>query len=370
MKQNFFSITERVKFIKVKEIEVNTGKKYKILVERAISASVGRELARVAPKTKKVMVVTDKTVEGLYYERVARSLTLNGFETAKFVIAPGEKSKSTENLVRLWEALAEAHITRSDAVVALGGGVVGDLAGFASATYLRGIKYVQMPTTLLAMTDSSVGGKTAVDLKAGKNLAGAFHQPALVLCDPETLESLPYDHMRDGMAEVIKYGMINRPEIIEKLEKYTFGDKEALDEIIALCIEDKRDIVSEDEFDTGVRALLNFGHTPAHSLELYSNFEITHGSAVAVGMEIMTKASVKLGLCQSETLTRLENLLAKFGLPKESPFDAKTLAKGALGDKKRTGDTISVILLGGIGKGKISEIKVSELEKLFEKGLH
>ena len=355
-------------FLFMRRIEVKTGKPYEILVERSISVRVGAELLKVA-SVKRVMVVTDKTVEGLYFERVKNSLIASGIEVCEFVIAPGERSKSTENLVRLWEALAESEITRSDAIIALGGGVVGDLAGFAASTFLRGIKYVQIPTTLLAMTDSSVGGKTAVDLKVGKNLAGAFHQPCLVLCDPETLGTLPKEHMRDGMAEVIKYGMINRPEIIDKLYAYTPGDKDALDEIISMCIEDKRDVVSGDEFDTGIRALLNFGHTPAHAIELGSNYEITHGSAVAIGMVIMTRASVKMGLCKENALDKLLGLLDKFGLPSSCSYSAKTLAKGALGDKKRTGDTISVIMEYGIGDARICKVKVSELEKIFEKGL-
>ena len=352
----------------MRRIEVNTGKPYEILVERSISGRVGAELLKVA-KVKRVMVVTDETVEKLYFARVKSSLDAAGIEVFKFVITSGERSKSTRNLVRLWETLAESEITRSDVIIALGGGVVGDLAGFAAATFLRGIKYVQIPTTLLAMTDSSVGGKTAVDLEAGKNLAGAFHQPCLVLCDPETLVTLPKEHMRDGMAEVIKYGMINRPELIDKLYAYKQGDEEALDEIISICIEDKRDIVSDDEFDTGIRALLNFGHTPAHAIELSSDYEITHGSAVAIGMVIMTIASVKMGLCKENILDKLLGLLNKFGLPTTCEYSAKELVEGALGDKKRTGDTISVIMAYGLGDARICKVKVYELEKIFEKGL-
>lgn len=352
----------------MKIIEVKTGKPYQIIVERGALDTLGERTKSVC-KAKKIMVVTDETVEALYFERAKRSLEDAGLEVCKFVIAPGEKSKSTDNLVKLWEALAENEITRSDAIIALGGGVVGDLAGFAAATFLRGIKYIQIPTTLLAMTDSSVGGKTAVDLKAGKNLAGAFHQPALVLCDPETLDTLPREHFRDGMAEVIKYGMINRSALIDKLYDYTATDKDALDDIISMCIEDKRDIVSSDEFDFGIRALLNFGHTPAHAIELYSNYETTHGSAVAVGMAIMTRASVKMGLCDSSALDRLLALLDKFGLSKETKFSAKELADGALGDKKRAGDSISVILVYGVGDARICKVKVSELEEIFQKGL-
>ena len=352
----------------MKIIEVKTGKPYQIIVERGALDRLGEGVKRTT-KAKKVMIVTDETVEGLYFARAEKSLEDAEIDVCKFVIAPGEKSKCTENLVRLWEALAENEITRSDAIVALGGGVVGDLAGFAAATFLRSIKYVQIPTTLLAMTDSSVGGKTAVDLRAWKNLAGAFHQPCLVLCDPETLGTLPREHFRDGMAEVIKYGMINRPELIDKIYAYTPENKEALDEIISICIEDKRDIVSKDEFDFGLRALLNFGHTPAHAIELYSSYEITHGSAVAIGMAIMTRASVKMGLCDASALDRLLPLLDKFGLPKDTEFSAEELASGALGDKKRTGDSINIILAYGVGDARICKVSVGELEEIFRKGL-
>ncbi len=352
----------------MKIIEVKTGKPYQIIVERGALDRLGEGVKRTT-KAKKVMVVTDETVEGLYFARAEKSLKDAGLDVCKFVIAPGEKSKCTENLVRLWEVLAENEITRSDVIVALGGGVVGDLAGFAAATFLRSIKYVQIPTTLLAMTDSSVGGKTAVDLRAGKNLAGAFHQPCLVLCDPETLGTLPREHFRDGMAEVIKYGMINRPELIDKIYAYTPENKEALDEIISICIEDKRDIVSKDEFDFGLRALLNFGHTPAHAIELHSNYKITHGSAVAIGMAIMTRASVKMGLCDESALGSLLPLLDKFSLPKDTEFTAKELADGALGDKKRTGDSINIILAYGVGDARICKVSVGELEEIFRKGL-
>lgn len=352
----------------MKKIRVKTGNEYEIIVERGILDRLG-ELCVQTAKASKVMIVTDTNVEKLYLERAKKSFEGLGVKVHTFVIEAGERSKSTENLVLLLETLAENEITRSDAVIALGGGVIGDLSGFASACFLRGIKYVQVPTTLLAMTDSSVGGKTAVDLKAGKNLAGAFHQPCLVLCDPETLETLPKEHFRDGMAEVIKYAMINRPDLVDRLYEYTPGDRDALDEIIAICIEDKRDVVSEDEFDTGIRALLNFGHTPAHAIELATKYEMTHGSAVAIGMAIMTRASVRLGKCDERVLGDLLGLLDKFSLPSRCDFSAAELARGALGDKKRSGQTINVILVCGKGISEICKIGVAELEGLFEKGL-
>ena len=350
----------------MKIIDVNTGIPYKVIVERGALDSLGKRASELT-KAKRAMIVSDTNVAPFYLERAKESLEACGVNVCTFIIEAGERSKSTDNLVRLWEALAENEITRSDLVVALGGGVVGDLAGFAASSFLRGVKYIQIPTTLLAMTDSSVGGKTAVDLKAGKNLAGAFYQPCIVICDPDTLKTLPADNFRDGMAEVIKYAMINRPALAEMLSVYD-GSENMLDEIIATCIEDKRDVVSRDEFDFGERALLNFGHTPAHAIELYSNFEITHGSAVAVGMVIMTRASVKMGLCTEETLQALLDLLCKFGLPTETTFSAKEIAAGALGDKKRSGDSVSVIMSYGVGDARICKVKLPELEEIFLKG--
>ncbi len=351
----------------MKIIEVNTGTPYKVALERGALDRLG-ESASALTKAKRAMIVSDTNVAPLYLERAKRSLEACEIEVCTFITSAGEISKSTENLVRLWEALAESEITRSDLVVALGGGVVGDLAGFAASSFLRGIKYIQIPTTLLAMTDSSVGGKTAVDLKAGKNLAGAFYQPCHVICDPDTLKTLSAESLRDGMAEVIKYAMINRPALAEMLTRYD-GAEDMLDEIIAICIEDKRDIVSRDEFDLGERALLNFGHTPAHAIELCSDFSVTHGSAVAIGMVIMTRAAVKMGLCDEKALDTLLCLLCKFGLPTETGFGASILARGALGDKKRSGDSVSIIMPYGVGDARICKVNLAELEEIFLKGI-
>ena len=220
---------------------------------------------------------------------------------------------------------------RDDVIIALGGGVVGDLAGFVSSTYLRGIKFVQIPTTLLAAVDSSVGGKTAIDLKAGKNLAGAFYQPQVVLCDYSTLDTLPEEVFNDGCAEVIKYGVIASEELFEKCFK---GIKENIEDIIYECVRIKRDIVAKDEFDIGMRQLLNYGHTIGHAIEACSNYEITHGSAVAIGMILITKAAVKLDICGENTLIRLEKLIKLCGLPYDTHYGVSELYEIMLSDKK------------------------------------
>jgi 3-dehydroquinate synthase len=244
--------------------------------------------------------------------------------------------------------------------------VVGDLAGFGAAVYLRGICFVQIPTTLLAAVDSSVGGKTAVDLVAGKNLVGAFHQPSLVICDYKTLDTLPDNVFSDGCAEVIKYGVINNKPLFELLSN---GIKDNIEEIIAICVKDKADIVSEDEFDTAKRQLLNLGHTVGHAIEACSSFEISHGSAVAMGKMIVTKAAVAMKLCEKSELERLEAALINADLPTNCQFSAKELTSVALADKKRSGDKITVVIPYSIGDSRLVKINVNELENFIEKGL-
>ena len=311
-------------------------------------------------------MVTDDTVHALYFERLARTLTEAGYEVYPFVIPHGEASKSTESLVALLEFCAEHRLTRADALVALGGGVVGDLCGFAAAVYLRGVRFVQIPTTLLAMVDSSVGGKTAVDLRAGKNLAGAFHQPSLVICDCKTTETLTPEIFADGCAEVIKYGVINDRAFFDFLKG---GIAEQLEDVIAACVIHKRELVETDEFDRGARQLLNLGHTVGHAIEQCSALAISHGSAVAIGMVIVMRAAIAEGLCPASDLDELIAMLRANGLPVDCPYTAEALAAVATADKKRAGDTISLVLPYGIGDSRLYKISVSELTDLIAKGL-
>ena len=246
-------------------------------------------------------------------------------------------------------------------IVALGGGVVGDLAGFAAASYLRGIRFIQVPTTLLAAVDSSVGGKTAIDLPAGKNLAGAFCQPSLVLCDTDTLNSLPLDIFRDGCAEVIKYGVLYDPKLFAHLEEKGLSfDREA---VITRCVELKRDVVMEDEFDTGARMKLNLGHTVGHGVEAKSHFAISHGKAVAIGMAIVSRASA----CADTP--RIVALLEQFGLPTRTDYSADDLFSYTLSDKKRSGGTVNLIIPRAIGDCAIVPTKVESLKSFIQAGL-
>ena len=349
----------------MKKVTVNASRVYDIIIEKGILDCAGEESARVI-KPCKAAILTDSNVAPLYAERLERTLSAAGFTPLRFVIAAGEESKSPELYLSFLNFLAENHITRSDAIFALGGGVVGDLAGFTAATYLRGIQFIQIPTTLLAMVDSSVGGKTAIDLPAGKNLVGAFYQPSLVLCDYETLDTLPREVFTDGCAEVIKYGIINDRPLFDQLKSPI---KDQIEEIIARCVCDKRDLVNADEHDVGVRQLLNLGHTAAHSIETLSAFAISHGSAVAIGMAIIARAATAMGYCPAEDTAEILALLSSYGLPTESPYNATDLAEIALSDKKRNGGSINLIIPFGIGNSKIHKISVTELEGFFGKGI-
>ncbi|MBE6597102.1 MAG: 3-dehydroquinate synthase [Ruminococcaceae bacterium] len=349
----------------MKTVHVKASLEYDVIIGKGLLCRTG-ELTRKALGVCSLCIVTDDTVDSLYGEKVENSLRESGFSTVKFVIPHGEASKSTASLVALLEFLAENKLTRGDAIVALGGGVVGDLAGFAAAVYLRGIKFIQIPTTLLAAVDSSVGGKTAVDLVAGKNLAGAFHQPSLVICDYETLDTLTPEIFADGCAEVIKYGIINDKPLFTLLEK---GIKENIEEIIASCVANKAAIVAEDEFDTGKRQLLNLGHTVGHAIEACSEFSISHGSAVAIGMVIVTRAAVALGLCAPSELSALTELLKAAKLPTSCSYTAEELTPAALGDKKRKGSSITLVIPYSIGDSRLYKTDVADLEEFIRKGL-
>lgn len=350
----------------MKTIHVNTSNAYDVHIRRGLLDQLG-SLAKEVVRGRKCMVVTDSNVAPLFLGRAVASLKDAGFEVSSFSFPAGEESKNGETYLTLLNMLARKKLTRTDFLVALGGGVVGDLTGFAAATFLRGVDYIQIPTTLLACVDSSVGGKTAIDLPAGKNLAGAFYQPKLVLCDPDLIETLPENVFSDGCAELIKYGMYGSPELLEKLQSAPVASQ--LEDVIATCIEMKRDIVEGDEFDAGGRQILNFGHTFAHSIEKLSGYAIPHGSAVAMGMAIITRAAVKMNLCPPEALEILLRLLAACGLPAACPFDADALSEAALSDKKRAGDTLTLAVPVEVGKAELRPIPVSTLTAWAKAGL-
>lgn len=346
-------------------VRVNASVAYDIIIGTGLLDRCG-ELCASVVKPCKVCIVSDDTVASLYLERTEASLQRAGYDTVSFVFPHGEASKTMDTIIEMLEFLAENRLTRTDCLVALGGGVVGDMCGFAAAIYLRGIKFIQIPTTLLSAVDSSVGGKTGVDLRAGKNLAGAFHQPSLVICDYSTLDTLTPEIFADGCAEVIKYGVINDRAFFDKL---FLGIKEQIEEVIADCVRNKRDVVEEDEFESGKRQLLNLGHTIGHAIELCSELKISHGSAVAIGMVIVTRAAVKEGLCPAEDLDRLIELLKKENLPISCSFTAEQLASVATADKKRKGNSITLVVPYSIGDTRLCKKDISELCDFIAKGL-
>ncbi len=345
-------------------VTVHASKTYDILIESGLLAACG-EHVRAVTGSSACALVTDDTVDGLYAAKVQLSLEQAGLSVCKFVFPHGESSKNAATYVQLLEFLAEHKLTRSDCIVALGGGVVGDLAGFAAATYLRGVKLVQIPTTLLAMVDSSVGGKTAIDLGAGKNLAGAFFQPDLVLCDPDTLGSLPESIFADGCAEVIKYAVLKEPKILELLVR----PKQNLAEIIERCVTIKRDVVEADEHDTGLRQSLNLGHTVAHAIEKLTNYETTHGQAVAIGLAVISAAAERAGDCPPGTFLTVMSALLRADLPVETDFTAEQLEAVMLSDKKRAGDTITLVIPKKIGECELRSMPVDELKNYIALGL-
>lgn len=324
---------------------------------------LGKALVPIV-KGKSTVIVTDKNVEKLYLSRCKESLEEAGFKTETFVVEPGEESKSGKTYLELLNFLASIPLTRTDFLVALGGGVVGDLTGFAAATYLRGIDVIQVPTTLLAAVDSSVGGKTGINLTAGKNLAGAFHQPLLVWQDSSLLKSLSEEIFKDGMAEVIKYGVLQDKELFFALKdpKWT---KDHIDQVIEKCVSIKKSYVEEDEFDRGKRQLLNLGHTIGHAIEKATDYEVSHGSAVAKGMLSIAKIAKSQGWCDKKTEDEIREILEIYKFDLEIPQKAEILYDMILSDKKRKGATLDLVVPHEVGDCRLKRVTIEELKELL-----
>ena len=353
--------------MKHQAVTIKTKEPYSVIIGDGLLKECGAIISREI-KPCRAALISDENVMGLYGKQVSASLENAGFRVNTFCFPAGEKSKTAATLLEILDFLACNEFDRSDLVLALGGGITGDIAGFASAIYMRGMKLVQIPTSLLAMVDSSVGGKTGIDLDKGKNLVGAFKQPQLVICDTQVLETLPNGQFACGMAEIIKYAMICDKKLFDSLSE-TQGrmafSKKALKSIIRRCVEIKGGIVSRDELDNGERQLLNFGHTIGHAIEKASNYELGHGQAVGIGMVMMTDLSEKLGICQMGTKARLVKVLESFELPTESNFSIKTLAEALVMDKKRRGDKITLVVIEKIGACFCKDVPVSEIEGLM-----
>ena len=338
---------------------------YPIHVRTGALTQLG-EVAAACVKGKKAIIVTDSNVAELYLGKAVQSLTESGFSVASCTVPAGEASKSQEMLFLLYAQFHAAGITRTDLIVALGGGVVGDLAGFAAATYLRGCPLIQVPTTLLAQVDSSIGGKTGIDLPFGKNLAGVFYQPKAVVIDPSVLSTLSRARMAEGMAEVIKYGCIRDEMLFESIEKGTFD----LEWILERCIRIKTTVVQNDEFDTGERMLLNFGHTMGHAVEKVTGFsKLTHGEAVAIGMVYASVIGENAGITPAGTTDRIRAVLSRWNLPLSTDLDFEDLYTAMLSDKKKLSGKLYYVLLKKIGEAATYPMSVGVLKTQLEKAI-
>lgn len=345
----------------MKKVEVNASTSYEVLIGSGLSAKIGEYLSALG-RTGKVMIVSDTHVAPLYAEGVADELVYRGFEPSIFTFDAGEESKNLRTYTDLLNFLAEEGFTRTDTVLALGGGVVGDLAGFAAATYMRGIHFVNMPTSLLAAIDSSVGGKTAVDLSKGKNLVGAFYQPELVLFDTDFMKTLPYDEIRNGLGEGVKYAVLEGGEIFDILSSGLTSEN--LEDFIALSVDIKRRIVEADEKEGGLRKLLNLGHTVAHAVETLTEFVVPHGVAVAYGVRVMARLAYDRGELSEEDFYKIEELLLENDLALElNPVEE--LIPYFSADKKKAGDKLTLVTIAGIGDCRLTEVDIADVPTYF-----
>lgn len=342
-------------------IHVNTGTPYDVMIGKGLLNKSGELINNVLPKAERAVIVSDSNVAPLYADTVRASLEAAGYTVFVHVFPAGEANKRLTAIEGMYAAMAAAELSRSDFAVALGGGVTGDMCGFAAATYLRGIAFVQMPTTVLSQNDSSVGGKTGVDLACGKNLVGSFHQPSLVLADVDTLSTLPPRYITDGFGEIIKHGCIKSAELFALIGQYG-TDREKIADFTARSVAIKSGVVERDERESGERMLLNFGHTLGHAIEKCCDFtKYAHGEAVGIGMLMMARAGEAAGLTASGTADRIEAVLQKCGMPTSCEFTPEKICAAAMLDKKRRGEKMNIVLLRDIGDSFVYQIRCADL---------
>ena len=347
----------------MERITVSASKTYDIIIKDGIIGETGTLLKEIKTGGK-VAVIADETTSSLFGAGVKTSLSKEGFEVFEFAIPAGEESKSAENYISLLNGLAENKFSRSDFIVALGGGVVGDLTGFVAATYLRGVSFIQIPTTLLSAVDSSVGGKTGINHPLGKNMIGAFYQPKSVIIDIDCLKTLPQRELSAGMAEVIKYGIIADASLFKMLRDPAY-DKANLRKNIEICVAIKRRFVEEDEYDTGIRQMLNFGHTIGHAIEIASDFQISHGFAVAKGMAYIADIAVRENWCDQATRDAIIEILESYHYDLTVDFDKEVLADIMAKDKKRKGSYLDLVVPVSIGSCRLERVPAEKLETLL-----
>ncbi len=344
---------------------------YDIYLENGLLQRAGQVLG-TRNLHKAVTIITNTTIAPLYLEVLKISLHKQGFKTREIILPDGEQYKTLDSMRSIYDTLLEFGLDRSSSLIALGGGVIGDMTGFAAATFLRGIPFVQIPTTLLAQVDSSVGGKTGVNLPGGKNMVGSFYQPVAVLIDPLVLETLPVRELRAGISEVIKYGIINDQDLFGFLEANMPSilnlDTKSIAEVIIRCCRIKAVITSQDETEKGVRAHLNFGHTVGHAVETLTGYsKYLHGEAVAIGIVAAAVLSCSLGFCGEADVTRITNLIQAAGLPATvPPFSVADYTNAMLKDKKKSGSTLNFVLVKQVGEVCLSPVSQDQLEILFD----
>ena len=346
----------------MRTVHINASTPYDVLIGAGLVDRCG-ELAAKALAPCRCLLVTDDNVDELYGDRALISLRYAGFEAEKHVFPAGEPNKNLRTLEGILNAMGDMRLTRTDLVAALGGGVTGDMAGFAAAIYARGMRFIQIPTTLLAAVDSSVGGKTAVDMPFGKNMVGAFHQPSLVVTDTDVIRDLPGDILACGAAEAIKMGVLYDAALFDLMADGRWLER--TDDVIERCVQLKRDVVAEDEYDTGARAFLNLGHTFGHAIESCSGFAVSHGQGVAIGTLMAAGAAG----CPEALIRRLAACFSANGLSTHCPYPAEALAKAALSDKKRAGGSITLVLPEAIGKCRLQKVPVAELPAWFDRAI-
>lgn len=350
------------------KINVNTSSSYPIYLGSGLLDDVYSKFSKIFPPKSRLLIISDTNVFRLYGKRVADSLQKGGFQIVSYVFPAGESQKQLSTINEIYQKLSENNFTRSDGIVALGGGVAGDMAGFAAATFLRGIPFAQIPTSLLAQIDSSIGGKTGIDLTFGKNLVGAFHQPSIVLVDPDTLQTLPSRYFCDGIGEAIKYGCILDSDLFDLVKDGI--KKENLESMIFSCLNCKKQVVEKDEKDTGLRMILNFGHTLGHAIEKLDGYKnISHGEAVSMGMLLITRLSEKLGITDKGTSKQIYCALKHNGLPTNSSFALQDILQATVLDKKSFGNEIRLILLKHIGCAEIHPISRTRFLQFTESDL-
>ncbi|MDR1940693.1 MAG: 3-dehydroquinate synthase [Clostridiales bacterium] len=344
----------------MKKLRVNIAAGYDIIISKGALDAIGETVSAVAKRAEKIAVICDDIVDGLYSERVMNSVEASGKLPLKYVFKNGEASKNAAEYIKILEFLGRSRLTRTDAVIALGGGVTGDMAGFAAATYLRGITLVQAPTTLLAAVDSSVGGKTGINLSTGKNLAGCFFQPSAVVCDLDTLKTLSDDLIADGMGEIIKHAVLKGGGDFDLLSGFSASADADFEEIIARSVKIKRDVVQADERESNLRKLLNLGHTVGHAVEKLSEYKLHHGKCVAIGLAYIAELSFKKGFLQAADRQKIFKAIENQGIDAACPYSAEQMAKVIAGDKKVSGKKLTLVMIKGIGDCFLHDIETRE----------